>query len=80
MNSVRRRVALLGIAGLACLLVFLGYWLSFAMWMTAYHSSPGPLRAWQFRFYVLLAAIVAVCSVITWLGLIVVRDWNSPKR
>jgi hypothetical protein len=55
---VKRKVALVGIAVMTCLALFLGYWLCFAFWMTAYYTEPVLLKTWQTRFYVLLAGLV----------------------
>jgi hypothetical protein len=57
-----QKALILGIAGLTVLALFLGYWLYFAGWMTAYYSDPGLISLWQTRFYWLLAALLLSCA------------------
>jgi hypothetical protein len=59
---MKRKVALVGIGVMTCLALFLGYWLCFAFWMTAYYTDPSLLRAWQARFYFLLAGVLLSSS------------------
>jgi hypothetical protein len=58
---LKRRVALLGVAVLSCLVLFLGYWLCFAFWMTAYYTEPRLLGVWQTRCYFLFGGVVLAC-------------------
>lgn len=53
--------------------LFLAYWLCFALWMTAYHREPGPLRFWQMRFYTLAVSLFVVCAADVYLLIRVVR-------
>lgn len=54
--------------------MFLAGHLCFAVWMCAYYSDPGPLRAWQARANLLLASLLVVCAANLYLVIKVIRS------
>jgi hypothetical protein len=71
---------LFGIAGLTAVALFLGYWLYFSGWMTAYYSDPRLIRLWQTRFNWLLAGFLLSAAADLYLVLKAVRRWCGKSK
>lgn len=59
---MKRKKIFLGAIALSIVALFPGYWLCHALWMTVYHTEPGPIKSWQLRWHVLLTSWVLVSA------------------